>query len=50
MLESIIVILIIMWLLGWVMLPAVGSMIHLLLIVVLVVVVLRLLRGRGSVI
>ena len=48
MLETIIVILLILWALGAfaVSLPAVGNLIHLLLVVVLVVVVLRVLQGR----
>ena len=48
MLETIIVILLVLWLLGAfvVSLPAVGSLIHLLLVVILVVVVVRLLQGR----
>jgi hypothetical protein len=48
MLESIIVILLILWLLGaFVMpLPAIGGLVHLLLVVILVVVVIRVLQGR----
>lgn len=48
MLETIIVILLILWLLGAfvVQLPAVGGLVHLLLVVVLVVVVIRVLQGR----
>ena len=48
MLETIIVILLVLWLLGAfvVTLPAVGNLVHLLLIVILVVVVIRLLQGR----
>jgi hypothetical protein len=44
-LETIIVILIILWLLGAFVAPFGGNLIHLLLVIVLVVVVLRLLRG-----
>lgn len=49
MLETIIVVLLILWLLGAFVtpLPAIGSLVHLLLVVVLVVVVIRLLRRRG---
>ena len=47
MLETIIVILLVLWLLGAFVMD-VGGLIHLLLIVILIVVVLRLLRGRGS--
>ena len=48
MLETIIVILLVLWLLGaFVMpLPAVGGLVHLLLIVILFVVVIRVLQGR----
>jgi hypothetical protein len=48
MLETIIVILIILWLLGWLAFPIGGSLIHLLLVVILVVVVIRLLQGRRA--
>jgi Family of unknown function (DUF5670) len=48
MLEAIIVILLVLWLLGAfvVALPAVGNLIHLLLIVILVVIIIRVLQGR----
>jgi hypothetical protein len=48
MLETIIVVLLLLWLLGaFVMpVPAIGSLVHLLLVVLLVVVVVRVLRGR----
>ena len=46
MLETIIVILLILWLLGAFVMD-VGGLVHLLLIVILIVVVIRLLRGRG---
>ena len=48
MLETIIVILILLWLLGAFVtpIPAIGSLVHLLLVIVLVVVVVRLLQGR----
>jgi len=48
MLETIIVILLILWLLGAFVtpLPAVGGLVHLLLVVVLIVVVIRVLQGR----
>lgn len=47
MLETIAVILIIMWLLGMVSSYTLGGYIHILLIVALVTVVIRLLRGRN---
>ena len=48
MLESIIVLLLILWLLGAFVtpIPAVGGLVHLLLVVILVVVVIRLPQGR----
>jgi len=46
MLETIAVILIILWLLGWIALPNVGGLIHILLVIALVVIVIRLLQGR----
>lgn len=45
-LEILVVIILIAWLLGWLVIPALGAMVHLLLIVVLVLVVVRLLQGR----
>lgn len=45
-LESIIILLVILWLLGAFIAPFGGNLIHLLLLVVLVVVVLRVLQGR----
>lgn len=46
MLETIIVILIILWALGLVSSYTMGGFIHILLVVALVVVVIRLIRGR----
>lgn len=46
MLETIIVVLLLLWLLGAFVFPIGGSLIHLLLVVLLVVVVLRVLQGR----
>jgi hypothetical protein len=45
-LESLIVVLLILWLLGWLVIPVAGSLVHLLLLVILVVIVLRVLQGR----
>ena len=45
-LETIILILLVLWLLGAFVAPIGGNLIHLLLVVVLVVVVVRLLQGR----
>jgi hypothetical protein len=43
---AIVVILVILWLLGWVAIPSLGSLIHILLVIALVVIVYRLLTGR----
>jgi hypothetical protein len=45
MLWTIVVILLVLWLLGFVVYP-VGSLIHLLLVIALVVVIVRLVQGR----
>lgn len=45
-LEPIIVVLVILWLLGWLVVPVGGSLAHLLLVLILVVVLIRLLRGQ----
>jgi hypothetical protein len=45
-LESIILILLILWLLGAFVTPFGGNLVHLLLVIILVVVVLRLVQGR----
>ena len=47
-LESIILIVLLLWLLGAFVYPVGGGLIHLLLVVVLVVVVIRLLQGRTA--
>jgi len=48
MLETIIVVLLVLWLMGVFVVPsmAAGNLIHLLLVVILVCVVIRLLQGR----
>lgn len=48
-LETIIVILIILWLLGWLAFPVGGNLIHILLVIILVVVVIRLMRGQTAI-
>ncbi len=48
-LETIILILVILWLLGWLVVPVGGNLIHLLLVLVLVAVVVRVLQGRSAV-
>ena len=47
MLETIAVVLIILWLLGLVTSYTIGGFIHILLIVAVIMVLLRLVRGRG---
>jgi Family of unknown function (DUF5670) len=51
MLETIIIVLLVLWLLGAFItpIPAIGGFIHLLLVVVLVVVVIRVLQGRRAI-
>jgi hypothetical protein len=44
-LETIVLILVILWLVGWLVVPIGGSLVHLLLVIILVIVVIRLLRG-----
>jgi len=46
-LETIILILLILWLVGWLVVPFAGGLVHLLLVIILVVVIIRLLQGRG---
>lgn len=46
MLWTIAVILIILWALGLVALPAAGSLIHVLLVIAIVVVLIRIIQGR----
>lgn len=47
MLETIAVILLILWLLGLVSSYTMGGFIHILLVVAIIVILLRVLRGRG---
>jgi hypothetical protein len=48
MLETIAVVLIVLWLLGLVSSYTMGGFIHVLLVIALVMIVLRLIRGRGT--
>lgn len=50
MLWTIVAVLLILWLLGVVALPTVGSLVHLLLVLALIVLVVQLLTGRRTVI
>ncbi|HEY8967334.1 MAG TPA: lmo0937 family membrane protein [Candidatus Methylacidiphilales bacterium] len=47
MLETIAIILIVLWLLGLVSSYTLGGFIHLLLVLALIVILLRVIRGRG---
>lgn len=46
-LETIILVLVILWLLGAFIMPFGGGLIHLLLVIVVIVVILRLVQGRN---
>ena len=48
MLYSIVVILLVMWLLGFLVFPVLGGLIHLVLLVAVIVFVMGLLRGRSA--
>jgi hypothetical protein len=45
-LETVAVVLIILWLLGWLVIPTAGNLVHFLLVLVLVVIIIRLLQGK----
>lgn len=47
MLETIAVVLVILWLLGLVTTHTMGGFIHILLVIAIVVILLRFIRGRG---
>jgi hypothetical protein len=46
---TIVVVLVILWLVGFIALPGLGSLIHILLVIALVVIVYRLFTGRNVV-
>jgi hypothetical protein len=48
MLEALIVVLLILWALGFLVIKVGGALIHLLLLFAVIVLVIRLLRGGGS--
>ena len=48
MLETIVVILVVLWLLGLVSSYTLGGFIHILLVLAIIVIVLRVLQGRSS--
>jgi hypothetical protein len=47
-LYTVVLILIVCWLLGWLVFPVVGGLIHLVLFVAVIVFVVGLLRGRSA--
>jgi hypothetical protein len=47
MLESIIVVLVVLWLLGMVTSYTIGGLIHVLLVIAIIVLLLRVIRGRA---
>jgi len=47
LLETLIVVLLILWLVGGFVVPVGGSLIHLLLVIVLVLVIVRVVQGRA---
>ena len=47
MLWTLVVILLLLWLLGWRVYPIGGSLIHLLLVIVLILVIVQLVTGRS---
>jgi hypothetical protein len=49
MLETIAIILIILWLLGWLSSYTLGGFIHILLVLAIIVIVIRLIQGRPPV-
>lgn len=48
MLETLAVILILLWVLGFATSYTLGGLIHILLVIALIIVILRVIRGRGA--
>ncbi|MBL8864480.1 MAG: lmo0937 family membrane protein [Planctomycetia bacterium] len=48
-LETVAIVVLILWLLGWLVVPVGGNLIHLLLVLILFVVLIRLLRGQSPI-
>ena len=48
MLWALVVILLILWLLGWRVFPVGGGLIHLLLVIVLILIIVQLVTGRAA--
>ena len=49
MLLAIALVLLVLWLLGFIVIPVGGNLVHLLLIIVIIMVVLHFVRGRSAV-
>ena len=47
MLETIAIVLVVLWLLGFVTSTTMGGLIHVLLVIAVVVILIRVIRGRG---
>lgn len=47
MLETVAVVLVVLWLLGFVSAYTMGGFIHILLVIAVIVILIRLIRGRG---
>lgn len=48
-LETVAIVVLILWLIGWLVVPVGGNLIHLLLVLILLVVLIRLLRGQSPI-
>lgn len=46
MLELLFVLLIVFWLIGWLAIPSLGAIVHILLVIALIVLIYRILQGR----
>lgn len=46
-LEIVAITILVLWLLGWLVVPIGGNLIHLLLVLILLVILIRLLQGRS---
>ncbi len=49
MLETIAIILILLWLVGWLAFPTIGALIHILLVIAIIVILIRVIRGRNPI-
>ncbi len=48
-LETVAIVVLILWLIGWLVVPVGGNLIHLLLVLILIVILVRLLRGQSPI-